>query len=151
MTRTTRSVITSSPEETTALGRELAAALKPPALVLLSGELGAGKTTLVKGIVSGLGLAREEDVTSPSFVFVHVYGNGARLYHVDLYRVEQAAELETLGVEDFLAEKAVVVVEWAERLKLPALRPALRVRLEAVSDSERRIQIEGGGDEHSTA
>lgn len=151
MTRTTRSVITSSPEETTALGRELAAALKPPALVLLSGELGAGKTTLVKGIVSGLGLAREEDVTSPSFVFVHVYGNGVRLYHVDLYRIEQTAELETLGVEDFLTEKAVVVVEWAERLKLPALRPALRVQMEAVSDSERRILVEGGGDEQSTA
>ena len=151
MTRTTRSVITSSPEETTALGRELAAALKPPALVLLSGELGAGKTTLVKGIVSGLGLAREEDVTSPSFVFVHVYGNGVRLYHVDLYRIEQTAELETLGVEDFLTEKAVVVVEWAERLKLPALRPALRVQMEAVSDSERRILVDGGGDEQSTA
>jgi len=151
LTRTTRSVITSSPEETTALGRELAAALKPPALVLLSGELGAGKTTLVKGIVSGLGLAREEDVTSPSFVFVHVYGNGVRLYHVDLYRIEQTAELETLGVEDFLTEKAVVVVEWAERLKLPALRPALRVQMEAVSDSERRILVDGGGDEQSTA
>lgn len=148
MTRTTRSVITSSPEETTALGRELAAALKPPALVLLSGELGAGKTTLVKGIVSGLGLAREEDVTSPSFVFVHVYGNGERLYHVDLYRAEQPAELETLGLEDFLAEKAVVVVEWAERLKLPALHAALRVRMEAVSDTERRIHVEGGGDEN---
>jgi len=119
--------------------------------VLLSGELGAGKTTLVKGIVSGLGLAREEDVTSPSFVFVHVYSNGTRLYHVDLYRAEQPAELETLGLEDFLEEKAVVVVEWAERLKLPTLHAALRVRMEAVSDSERRILVEGGGDEHSTA
>jgi tRNA threonylcarbamoyladenosine biosynthesis protein TsaE len=126
------------------LGRELAAELKPPALVLLSGELGAGKTTLVKGMVSGLGLAKEEDVTSPSFVFVHVYGNGARLYHVDLYRAEQPAELETLGLEDFLAERAVVVVEWAERLKLPALRPALRIRMAAVSDSERRILVEEG-------
>jgi tRNA threonylcarbamoyladenosine biosynthesis protein TsaE len=125
----------------------LAAGLKPPALVLLSGELGSGKTTLVKGIVSGLGLAREEDVTSPSFVFVHVYGNGMRLYHVDLYRAEQPAELETLGLEDFLAEKAVVVVEWAERLKLPALHPALRVRMEVVSDLGRQILMEGGSDE----
>jgi tRNA threonylcarbamoyladenosine biosynthesis protein TsaE len=119
-------------------------------LVLLSGELGSGKTTLVKGIVSGLGLAREEDVTSPSFVFVHVYGNGVQLYHVDLYRAEQAAELETLGLEDFLAERAVVVVEWAERLKLPALRPAFRICMEAVSDSGRQILVEGEGDEQTT-
>ena len=129
------------------VGRELAAGLKPPALVLLSGELGAGKTTLVKGIVSGLGLAKEEDVTSPSFVFVHVYGNGARLYHVDLYRAEQSADLDSLGLEDFLAERAVVVVEWAERLKLPALQTAVRIRMEAVSDSERQVLVEEGDDD----
>lgn len=115
--------------------------------MLLSGELGAGKTTLVKGLVNGLGLASEEEVTSPSFVFVHVYGNGCRLYHVDLYRVEATAELETLGLDDLLAENAIVVVEWAERLKLPELHPALWVRLEAVSDEKRRIRMEGEGDE----
>ncbi len=138
-----REVITSSPEETAALGRRLASHLKPPVVVLLFGELGAGKTTLVKGIVSGMGLAAEEEVTSPSFVFVHAYGNHARLYHVDLYRIEGAAELETLGVEDLMAEKAIVVVEWAERLKLPGLEPAVRVFLQAVSESQRRIRVEG--------
>ena len=141
---TSREVTTSSPEETLAFGRRLAGELKPPALVLLYGELGAGKTTLVKGIVSGLGLAREDEVTSPSFVFVHVFGDGLRLYHVDLYRIEQSAELETLGLDDLLAENAIVLVEWAERLSLPAPAPALRVRLEAVSDQQRRICVEGG-------
>lgn len=141
---TTREVTSSSPEETLAFGRQLAAELKAPALVLLYGELGAGKTTLVKGIVSGLGLAAEQDVTSPSFVFVHVFTNHTRLYHVDLYRIEQPAELESLGLEDLLAERAIVLVEWAERLALPALQPALRVRLETVSDEKRRIRVEGG-------
>jgi tRNA threonylcarbamoyladenosine biosynthesis protein TsaE len=118
--------------------------------VLLYGGLGAGKTTLVKGLVSGLGLAAEAEVTSPSFVFVHAFRNHTRLYHVDLYRVEQAAELETLGLDDLLAEDAVVVVEWAERLALPALTPAVRIHLEAVSDEERRIRVERGGHEDSS-
>lgn len=145
-----REVTTSSPEETTAVGRRLAAELRPPALVLLYGELGAGKTTLVKGLVSGLGLAPEEEVTSPSFVFVHTFSNHARLYHVDLYRIEEPAELETLGLDDLLAENAIMVVEWAERLKWPALPAALRVHLEAVSDQQRRIRVEGGGDDERT-
>lgn len=140
---TSREIITSSPEETTAWGRALAADLKPPALLLLYGELGAGKTTLVKGIVSGLGLAPEDEVTSPSFVFVHVFGNHTRLYHVDLYRIDQPTELETLGLDDLLAEKAIVVVEWAERLTLPALESVLRVYLDVVSDEQRRIRVEG--------
>lgn len=140
---TSREVITSSPEETTSFGRRLAAELEPPALVLLYGELGAGKTTLVKGLVSGLGLAAEEEVTSPSFVFVHAFGNRTRLYHVDLYRIEKPTELDTLGLDDLLAEKAIVVVEWAERLTLPALGSGLRVRLEVLSEQQRRIRVEG--------
>lgn len=147
---TRREVTTSSPEQTIALGRQLATELKPPALVLLYGELGAGKTTLVKGIVSGLGLAAEEEVTSPSFVFVHTFRNHLRLYHVDLYRIEEPAELESLGLDDLLAEQAVVVVEWAERLALPALTPAVRVYLNTVSDEQRRIRVEGRGDETAT-
>ena len=126
-----------------AVGRQLAGELRPPALVLLYGEVGAGKTTLVKGIVSGLGLAAEEDVTSPSFVFVHAFGDGTRLYHVDLYRAEGTAELETLGLDDLMAENAIVVVEWAERLRLAGLTPSTTVRLDVISDLARRIQIEG--------
>ncbi len=139
---TIQEVTTSSPEETLALGRRLAAELEAPALVLLYGELGTGKTTLVKGIVSGLGVANEEEVTSPSFVFVHAYHNHRRVYHVDLYRIEQATELETLGLDDLLAEQAVVLVEWAERLRLPALQPALRIHLRAQGEEQRCIRVE---------
>lgn len=139
---TIQEVTTSSPEETLALGRRLAVELEAPALVLLYGELGTGKTTLVKGIVSGLGVANEQEVTSPSFVFVHAYHNHRRVYHVDLYRIEQATELETLGLDDLLAEQAVVLVEWAERLRLPALQPALRVHLRALGEEQRCIRVE---------
>ncbi|MFQ5777207.1 MAG: tRNA (adenosine(37)-N6)-threonylcarbamoyltransferase complex ATPase subunit type 1 TsaE [Terriglobia bacterium] len=144
---TTREVTTSSPEETMALGRRLAAELKPPGLVLLYGGLGAGKTTLVKGIVGGLGLAAEEEVTSPSFVFVHAFGHRTRLYHVDLYRIEGVDELETLGLDELLSEDAIVVVEWAERLPWPALKPALRIRLHMVGDQKRQIRLEDGRDD----
>ena len=139
---TIQEVTTSSPEETLALGRRLAAELEAPALVLLYGELGTGKTTLVKGIVSGLGVANEQEVTSPSFVFVHAYHNHRRVYHVDLYRIEQATELESLGLDDLLAEQAVVLVEWAERLRLLALQPALRIHLRAQGEEQRFIRVE---------
>jgi len=144
-----RSVVTHSPEETIALGRELAQKLKPPVLVLLLGDLGAGKTTLAKGLVAGLGAAPEEEVTSPTFTMIHEYGparnHAARVYHVDLYRVESARELETLGLEDLLAERAVVIVEWGEKLG-PALRSLeagslIEIHLEAVRENERRITI----------
>lgn len=131
------------------MGRQLAGELSPPALVLVYGELGTGKTTLVKGIVSGLGLAAEEEVTSPSFVFVHAFGNHTRLYHVDLYRVDEAAELDSLGLEDLLTERAIVVVEWAERMPWKGLAPAVRVLLDIVADERRRIRIEGEADAKS--
>src|SRR5215469_1920322 len=95
--------VTHSAEETTAWGREFAKRLKAPALILLTGDLGSGKTTLTKGIVSGLGAAKEDDVTSPTFTLVHVYGSipgtAAKVYHADLYRVESFPDFETLGLE----------------------------------------------------
>lgn len=133
--------ITSSPEATVALGQHLAARLRPPALVYLHGGLGAGKTTLVKGIVSGLGLAPPHEVRSPSFVFVHVFHNHSNVYHVDLFRIEHPLEAESLGLDDLLAERAIVIVEWAEKLA-PGLVPDWCVHLEIVSDTERRIRIE---------
>ena len=122
-------------------GREIARRLVPPVLILLSGELGAGKTTLAKGIVSGLGAAREEDVTSPTFTLVHAYRNHSRVYHVDLYRVEGFHDLETLGLEDILSAPAVVIVEWAEKLALRTDWPAIRIHLQHVDESRRRIAI----------
>src|SRR5580692_3914294 len=106
--------VSHSSEETIAKGREIAAALRAPVLVLLSGDLGSGKTTLTKGIISGLGAAREEEVTSPTFTLVHVFHNHVKVYHVDLYRVEGFRDLESLGLEDAFAEPGVVIIEWAE-------------------------------------
>jgi len=133
--------ISGSAEETIQKGKELAAQLKPPVLVLLSGELGTGKTTLTKGIVSGLGAGTEEEVTSPTFTLVHVFHNHCKVYHVDLYRVDDFHDLETLALEDVLAELAVVVVEWSERFTLPTDRPSIQVRLEHLGGDRRRITI----------
>ena len=133
--------ITRSPEETIAKGRELGAQLSPPILLPLSGDLGAGKTTLAKGIISGMGVAREEDVTSPTFTLVHVYTGRVKTYHVDLYRVEGAHDLQTLGLEDIFADPAVVLVEWAEKLTLRTDWPLVRIRLEHVDDTSRRILV----------
>ena len=137
-----REIETRSAEETVARGREIGAELKPPVLVLLSGDLGAGKTTLTKGIASGLGAANEDEVTSPTFTLVHKYDRGARVYHVDLYRIEGFHDLETLGLEDVFSENAVVIVEWPDKLTLRTDWPVLRIRLEHVSDDTRRIHVE---------
>jgi tRNA threonylcarbamoyladenosine biosynthesis protein TsaE len=137
--------VTNSTEETIERGREIGSGLTAPILVLLCGELGAGKTTLTKGIVKGLGAAREEDVTSPTFTLVHKYEGRARVYHVDLYRVSGFHDLETLGLEDLFAENAVVIVEWPERLTIRTDWPILRVSLEHVSEDSRRIVVESSG------
>ena len=136
-----REIVTRSSEETIQFGRELGAQLKPPVLVLLSGELGAGKTMLTKGIVSGTGAAREEEVTSPTFTLVHKYGNGKRIFHVDLYRIGDFHDLETLGLEDVLSEPGVVVVEWPDRLKLRTDWPVVQIKLEHVEEDTRKIVI----------
>jgi tRNA threonylcarbamoyladenosine biosynthesis protein TsaE len=141
-----REVVTHSSEETIRRGRELGAQLVRPVLVLLSGDLGAGKTTLTKGIVSGLGAAEEEEVTSPTFTLVHRYGRDAHVYHVDLYRIEGARDLDTLGLEDLFAEPAVVIVEWAEKLTLRIDWPIVRVHLEHAGEDMRRISVTDAGD-----
>ena len=136
--------ISRSAEETIQQGRELASRLKSPILVMVSGELGAGKTTLTKGIISGLGAGREEEITSPTFTLVHVFhnpGGVGKVYHVDLYRIAGFRDLETIGLEDLLAEPAVVVVEWPERFTLRTDWPVVWVHLEPVGDDSRRIEI----------
>ena len=137
-----RVLVTRSTEETIEQGREIGARLKPPALVLLSGDLGAGKTTLTKGIASGLAAAREEEVTSPTFTLVHKYDGATRVYHVDLYRIADPHVFDTLGLEDVFSELAVVIVEWPEKLALRTDWPVMRIHLEHVSEDERRISIE---------
>ncbi len=140
-----REIETHSSEETIARGREIGAGLQPPVLVLLSGELGAGKTTLTKGIAAGAGAVREDDVTSPTFTLVHKYEGTKRVFHVDLYRVGDLHDLETLGLEDIFSENAIVIVEWPDRLKLRTDWPVLRIGLEHISEDVRKIVVEDGG------
>jgi tRNA threonylcarbamoyladenosine biosynthesis protein TsaE len=139
-------VITHSAEETTQWGREFAKRLRAPVLVLLTGDLGSGKTTLTKGIVAGLGAASEDEVTSPTFTLVHVYGarDNAKVYHADLYRIDNFHDFETLGLEDVFAKPAVVILEWSERFPLQSSWPQLRLKLEHLGGDARRITVEGG-------
>jgi tRNA threonylcarbamoyladenosine biosynthesis protein TsaE len=138
---TDREFLTHSSEETIERGREIGARLKAPVLILLTGDLGAGKTTLTKGIASGLGAAEVDEVTSPTFTLVHRYERATRVYHVDLYRIGGVRDLETLGLEDVFSEQAVVIVEWPDRLTLRTDWPVVRVQLEHVSEDTRRIRV----------
>ncbi|MGB7351712.1 MAG: tRNA (adenosine(37)-N6)-threonylcarbamoyltransferase complex ATPase subunit type 1 TsaE [Candidatus Acidiferrales bacterium] len=133
--------VSRSAEETIARGKELASKMRAPLRVLLSGELGAGKTTLAKGIISGLGAAAEEDVTSPTFTLVHTFTGPVKVYHVDLYRVSEVQEFDSLGLEDLFAESAIVLIEWPERMRLRTDWPVLRIDLEHVAEDERRITV----------
>lgn len=134
-----RTFKTNSEEETIALGEQLAAELSPPCLVLLIGNLGAGKTTIAKGIVKGLGAAQPEDVSSPTFTLIHEYS--PTVYHVDLYRLEHSRELATLGLHELLERKAVVLMEWGERFPEILANPHIEVRLQALSEQSRLIEV----------
>ena len=134
-------IVTSSAEETTAWGREFAGKLVAPVLVLLTGDLGTGKTTLAKGLVAGLGVAREEDVTSPTFTLVHVYGKDKKVFHADLYRIESFHDFETLGMEDMFDVPGIAILEWSERFPLLAPWPQIRIRLEHLGRDQRRITV----------
>jgi tRNA threonylcarbamoyladenosine biosynthesis protein TsaE len=134
-------IITRSAEETIAWGKQLAEKLHAPVLVLLSGEMGSGKTTLTKGIVSGLHAAQEEEVTSPTFTLVHEYGSGHKVFHGDLYRIESFHDFETLGLEDVFVQPAVLILEWSEKFPLNAPWPQFRLRLEHLGGDARRITL----------
>jgi tRNA threonylcarbamoyladenosine biosynthesis protein TsaE len=133
--------ITASAEETTAWGREFAKKLVAPVLILLTGDLGTGKTTLTKGLVAGLGVANEDEVTSPTFTLVHVYGQEKKVYHADLYRIETFHDFETLGMEDMFTQPGIAILEWSERFPLAAPWPQVRIRLEHLGQDQRRITV----------
>ena len=140
--REVQQITTRSAEETIAFGRTLAELLTPPKLVLLRGDLGAGKTTLVKGIAAAFDAAAEEDVTSPTFTLVHEYrGPKANLYHIDLYRIDTPRELETLGLEDLRSENSVLLIEWGEKFPRLQHERDVEIALEREGENGRRIKI----------
>jgi tRNA threonylcarbamoyladenosine biosynthesis protein TsaE len=125
--------------ETEALARGVAGHLTPGAVVLLYGDLGAGKTAFVRGLAAGLGVEPEE-VSSPTFALVQEYRGRARLQHVDLYRVQPGAEVEELGLDELAARGDMVAIEWADRLT-SAPPGALMVRIDDLGDDRRRIEL----------
>jgi tRNA threonylcarbamoyladenosine biosynthesis protein TsaE len=131
---------TNSEAETVALGERLADELPPRGVVLLIGNLGAGKTTLAKGIVHGRGVAEADEVSSPTFTLIHEFGDG-RVYHIDLYRLDELREVATLGLDEIFDRDALVLIEWGERFPqiLPAERTEIRIR--SASDEEREIAV----------
>jgi tRNA threonylcarbamoyladenosine biosynthesis protein TsaE len=138
----TREVVTHSEKETIALGQTLKDVLSAPKLVLLRGDLGAGKTTLVKGIAEAFEAAQEDDVTSPTFTLVHEYrGPEATLYHIDLYRVDTARQLETLGLDDLIAENSILLIEWGEKFERFRRDRDVEIALERTGETGRRILI----------
>lgn len=130
-----------SEQEMIELGEKLAQRLRPGDVVLLNGELGAGKTTLVKGLVKGLSIASPEEVTSPAFTLIHEYGDPPCVYHVDLYRLDTQQELESIGLEDYLERKdGICVIEWAD--KFPGYFPndAVRIDIDYLDDNTRQVK-----------
>jgi tRNA threonylcarbamoyladenosine biosynthesis protein TsaE len=139
---TTQEFTTRSAEETIVLGRSLAAALGPPKLVLLRGELGAGKTTLVKGIAEGFHAASAENVTSPTFTLVHEYrGPEVSLYHIDLYRVDTQRQLETLGLDDLRDDNSVLLIEWGEKFPRFERERDVEITLTRMDENDREIRV----------
>jgi tRNA threonylcarbamoyladenosine biosynthesis protein TsaE len=132
---------TASEEETIALGERLARTLPRGAAVLLIGNLGAGKTTLAKGIVQGLGAAAAEEVSSPTFTLIHEYGSPPTVYHVDLYRLDSARDAATLGLDDLFDGPAMVIIEWGERFLELMPRERIEIRLRALEGDEREIDV----------
>ena len=137
---------TQSGADTIELGRKLARILKPPQLLLLRGELGTGKTTLVKGIAQALVAAEPDEVTSPTFTLIHEYdgaldGKPMKLYHLDVYRLEGERQLETLGLDELLTPDALVLVEWGEKFKSIRKRATGEIAIVSTGGDARKITV----------
>ena len=130
-------------QATDVLGNCLSIVLGPGNLLLLSGDLGAGKTSLTKAIASGLGI-EEKEVTSPSFTIIHEHLNGRLpLIHVDLYRLGPHADITEIGLEDYFDGENVVIIEWAEYLKDPLVETALKIDLSFFDEQSREVCLTG--------
>jgi tRNA threonylcarbamoyladenosine biosynthesis protein TsaE len=132
--------LTHSPEETIAVGRELVSRLQPPKLVVLTGDLGAGKTTIIKGLAEGFKAESQENVTSPTFTLVHEYrGPAATVYHIDLYRVDSQRQLETLGIDDLRDERSLILLEWGEKFERFRNEADAEIRIQRTGENDRKI------------
>jgi tRNA threonylcarbamoyladenosine biosynthesis protein TsaE len=137
-----KSFSTHSAEETTELGRRLATELKPGSIVLLRGDLGAGKTTMVKGIAEGFQAAKAEDVTSPTFTLIHEYrGPQVTLFHIDLYRIDTQRELDTLALDDLMTPQSILLIEWGEKFERFAKEREVEIAIENRGAEDRVITI----------
>ncbi|PYP86400.1 MAG: tRNA (adenosine(37)-N6)-threonylcarbamoyltransferase complex ATPase subunit type 1 TsaE [Candidatus Angelobacter sp. Gp1-AA117] len=133
---------THSAEETTQLGRQLAQEIKPGAVVLLRGDLGAGKTTLIKGVAEGFQAASADDVTSPTFTLIHEYrGPEVSLYHIDLYRIDTQRELDTLALDDLMDAKSILLIEWGEKFERFVRERNAEIAIEHLGGDHRRISF----------
>jgi tRNA threonylcarbamoyladenosine biosynthesis protein TsaE len=144
-------VVTTTHAETIRLGRLLAGMLLPGMVVALQGDLGAGKTTLVKGIASGLLGIDERDVTSPTFTIVQEYGGAVPLYHVDAYRLDSGLDLEAVGFDDFVDGSGVTVIEWADRISEALPRDTLIILIEQTGEHQRRICLQAASPQQAQA
>lgn len=133
-----KEILTSSEKETFSLAKQIGKSLKGTEVILLSGELGAGKTIFAKGIAAGLDITDVHQVCSPSYTLVNIYQAKFPIYHIDLYRLENESEIDGLGWEDFL-DQGVIVVEWAEKLKFDL--EAIRIKIKILGDQKRKIRI----------
>jgi len=131
-----------SAEETTELGRRLATDLKPGSIVLLRGDLGAGKTTMVKGIAEGFQAAKAEDVTSPTFTLIHEYrGPAVTLYHIDLYRIDTQRELDTLALDDLMTPQSILLIEWGEKFERFGKERDVEIAIKHNNNDERQVTV----------
>jgi tRNA threonylcarbamoyladenosine biosynthesis protein TsaE len=137
---------TRSGADTVDVGRKLAALLKPPQLLILRGDLGTGKTTLVKGIAQALDAAEADEVTSPTFTLIHEYdgtqdGKLVKLFHLDVYRLEGERQLDTLGLDELLTPDALVLVEWGEKFKSIRKKATGEIAITSEGGDARRITV----------
>lgn len=132
---------TFSPEETIEIGKKIGKLLKLGDFIAYSGDLGAGKTTLTRGILQGLGQA--DEVTSPTFSIVNEYDSDIPVYHFDMYRIENADELEFTGFYDYPLEESIFIVEWSENISSAIPENAIEISMKYLGDTEREIEIKG--------
>lgn len=136
-----REIQTNSVEETISLGERIGKLLKTQDVVALYGDLGAGKTVLIKGIMKGMGF--KEKIRSPCFTLINSYTNNIKVYHIDLFRIEKKEEIKELDIDDFLREKAILLIEWAERIDHLLPEDKIEIRIEIVEENKRRFKIKG--------